>query len=193
MVKIISILLTEKMLEHHIIVPEKQEIYKTGLMLILADVINFSLIVLIGLITQSLLFSGIFLLQFWTVRHFCGGFHAKTHEICRIVTVGTYVLILFLSSLIDAHWMLYTIVCNAVTFVTMVLFAPIRHPNKKLTDKEIQANKTLALITTSFYITISIILVAIGYKTGLFISLILSAITMLMYIGLFMNRKEGKK
>lgn len=189
----ISTLLTEKFIQGNIIDPAKQEIYKTGIQLITADIINISLILIIGILTKSFPYSVIYLALFWTVRRFSGGFHAKTYGVCRCVTVGTYISVLVISRVLHGHLMLYTVIADCVAVITMLKFAPIRHPNKELTNKEIQANKLFSLLTTLLYTVISIILIAIGCNAGLVISLVLLAIAMLMYIGLLVNGKEGSR
>lgn len=189
----ISSLLVTKMLQHNIIDPIKKNIYITGIELILADIINFSLILIIGIIVKKISYSIIYLLMFWTVRRFSGGFHAKTYAVCRITFISIYLLIIFVGNTINSHIIPYVITFNIISIVTMFLFAPISHPNKKLTDKEKHINKILALITTLIFIIVSILLVMCGHKIGLIISLILLAITILMYVGMFTNKKGVKK
>ena len=187
----ISNYLTRKFIQRSIIEPDKQDIYRTGINLILADIINFSLILTIGVISKTFIYACIYLLMFWTVRRFSGGFHAKTYNICRIITVGTYVAVIFVSRvlriLIPA-----AVICNIITIITICLFAPVKHPNKELTEREKQANKLFALLTTIFFAIISIVLVCIGRREGLIISLTLFAITILMYVGMLTNAKGGR-
>ena len=74
----VSEMLVKKMTDRGIIVPEKREVYKTGIMLLLADMINFALVLLIGILCGALYESALYLLMMWTVRRFSGGYHAKT-------------------------------------------------------------------------------------------------------------------
>lgn len=186
--QIISEKLTEKFIERHIIDSSKKEIYIEGLNLILSDIINFSLILIIGALTKSFILSLLYLIVFWNVRKFSGGFHAKTYMVCRTATIGTYLLIWLLYSVLNSYHIVCVIICSIIALATMLLFAPIRHPNKELTLGEIKANKLFSVIATLFFIVISVILIIIGYKEGLFISLTLFAITILMYVGMFTNR-----
>jgi len=186
----ISEFLTKQFITRQIIDPNKKEIYKTGLKLILSDIINFSLILIIGSLTKSFIYSCIYLIMFWTVRRFSGGFHAKTYGVCRAVTLGMYILILLVSKLLNSYLMIYTITCDFVAIITMFLFAPIRHPNKQLTENEVKANKFFSMVTTLFFAVASVVLTAISRKEGIVIALILLAISVLMYIGLYTNGKE---
>lgn len=189
----LAVKLTEKFIDREIINSDNKETYITGLKLILSDIINFSLIFFVGIFTKSFIDSCIYLLVFWTVRKFSGGFHAKTYGVCRIVTVGTYILIFFTGKIIDDYHTIIILICNMFAVVTMIAFAPVRHPNKDLTDKEIKANKLFALITTLFFASVSVALAVVNRKEGFVISLTLFAITVLIYAGLLTNgRKEGK-
>lgn len=188
----ISAFLVDKLLKRNIILEEKAPICKNGIMLILADIINFSLILIIGLFTKSLFESVMYLTVFWIVRRFSGGFHAKTYWLCRIVTVGTYMTIFLVSKIINDYYIIITLICDIFAVITMIVFAPIRHPNKELTNKEVKANKLFALLTTLFFTLLSIVLSVFNRKEGLVISLILFAISVLMYIGLLTNGNEGK-
>lgn len=189
----ISSYLTDKIICRGIINSDKKEICKIGIELILADITNFSLILMIGCFTSSVLYACIYIILLLTVRQFSGGFHAKTYGICRMVTIGMYILILYFSKILNAYLMLYSVILNFITFATMFAFAPVRHPNKELTPVEIQANKLFSLLSTLLYSIASIILIILGRKEGLVISLSLFAISILMYVGLLTNRKGGQK
>lgn len=191
--EIISEFFIRQFINRQLISPDKKEIYKTGLNLIIADIINFTLVLTIGVITKSLINSCIYLIMFWTLRRFSGGFHARTYGVCRLVTLGTYILILLVSNVLNNFLVVSSVICSIITIVTMIVFAPIRHPNKELTENEVKANKLFSVVVTIFYVTISIILTIIGRKEGIVIALVLLAISVLMYIGLYTNGKEVRK
>ncbi len=191
--EIISEFFVRQFINRQIISADKKEIYKTGLNLIIADIINFSLVLAIGVITKSFVSSCIYLIMFWTLRRFSGGFHARTYGVCRLVTLGTYILILLVSNVLNNFLLVSSVICSIITIITMIVFAPIRHPNKELTENEAKANKLFSVVVTIFYVTISIILTIIGRKEGIVIALVLLAISVLMYIGLYTNGKEVRK
>ena len=160
--------------------------------MVLADIINISLVLLIGIFTKSLLYSAVYLAMMMLVRKFSGGFHAKTYWLCRMVTVGTYVLIFLMSIIIHEHKLLLTVIFNAAAFATMLLFAPVQNPNRRLTTAEIKVNKVLALLSTLIFSLASVLLSAKGYNLGFVISIILLAITVMMYAGMAVNGKRGE-
>lgn len=181
------------LLKKQIIKPEKQNIYKEGFKLFMADLINIFLVIIIGLITKSFIHSALYLFMLLTVRRFCGGFHAKTYYLCRTITVGTYILIFTASCLIVRYQLTMSIIINAVAVTTMLLFSPVVVPGKELTFKEKRINKILSVITTTIFSVISMALCIAGKKTGFVISLILMAIVILMYIGMAAYRRKEEK
>ena len=189
----VSEMLVKKMTDRGVIVPEKREVYKTGIMLLLADMINFALVLLIGILCGALYESALYLLMMWTVRRFSGGYHAKTYGRCRAVTVGTYILVLISENLISDNFAVIALVCNAFAVVTVFVFSPVRHPNRELTEKERKANRLFAVLATLFFAAVSTVLTLLDRKEGLAISLILLAIAALMYAGMLANGKEGKR
>lgn len=191
--EVLSAYLTNQCIQRNIITLDKKDVCKTGFELIIADAVNFFLVTFIGVATKSLTDSLIYLLLLWFVRRFSGGYHAKTYWRCRIVTVGTYLLILMTGKIINDNLLTYTIIFNLIALISMIIFAPVRHPNKELTDIEAKANKLFALLTTFIFSIASIALTILERKEGLIISLTLLAIAILMYIGLLVNRKEGKR
>lgn len=185
--------LTKKIVEREIIDEKKKEIYYIGIELICADIINFSLILIMGIITQSFFYSLIYIAELVLIRRFSGGFHASTYTVCRITTVGTYLVIYIMSRYINIYYWIYSMIFGIIAVLSMIFFAPIKHPNKELNETERKANKLFSVITTSGFVVMSIILSICNRKSGLIISLTLFAITILMHLGLLVNRKGGNK
>lgn len=151
------------------------------------------LIFLVGIFMESFLCSCVYLVVFWTVRKFSGGFHAKTYWVCRIVTVGTYIFVFFASKMIGGSSSIFVVICNLFSVITMIAFAPIRHSNIELTGKEEKANQLFAVLITLVFTVLSIILMVFGHEEGFIISLTLFAVAVLMYAGLLANERKEEK
>lgn len=67
----------------------------------LENIISLSLVVfsIMGIAIWTDLYkeSALYFLTFFIGRHCCGGYHAKTHLRCYILTMGTYLLFLLLA------------------------------------------------------------------------------------------------
>lgn len=189
----VSDLVVKKFLERNIIDAKMQDMYREGVKLILADIINISIIILIGILLHRFTCSAVFLLVFWTVRWFAGGFHAKTYGMCRITTVSSFAVSLILGIAAGTYARYLTIIFDTAAFLTILIFAPIKHPNKELSTAVRKRSKKIALVMTAIFSAVSVILCRYARIEGFIISSTLFIITVLMYAGMMTNgTKEGK-
>lgn len=179
--------------KRNIIEPEYRQLCITGVNLILADLLNFFLILFIGLFFRRISHSVCFLVVMWTVRWFCGGYHAKTYWQCRLTIIATFLGILAVSFFLRQFSVPVMAICYAVTIVTVIFFAPVKHPNKTMTAKRRKKNKCISIILTSVFILCSILLFTAGRAEGYIIALTLFAISVLMYMGLWVNKRQEKE
>lgn len=169
-------------------VPEdKQEVYCYGFKLIIADIINFFLVMLLGMILRRFVHSILFLITLCTVRQFSGGFHAKTFWLCRISMLITFIAVTLITVLIY-NFNACNIVLNIVSVIIIGIFSPIKHPNKSLTQQQKKKNKFKAIITSFVFAIISSVLIIIGADEGVTISITLSAIVVLMGVGILVQK-----
>ena len=174
-------------------VPEdKKEIYSYGFRLIIADIINFSIVITLGIVLKKLCESILFLITLCTVRRFSGGFHAKTYWLCRLSMIITFTGVLTLSEIIikTNNKLNISLLINVLCMIIIFRFSPVKHPNKTLTTEQIHKNKFKAIITSFILSVLSILITATGFDKGVTISSTLLAIVILMIISLVMQ-KEG--
>lgn len=95
-------------------------------------------IIIISIFSGQVLESAIYLISFFLGRACAGGYHAKNHLTCFLLSVGTYLLFLFFLNIwrqfdqqIVLVWAL-VIVTNIIIFI----FSPADSPNKRFTEKE---------------------------------------------------------
>lgn len=191
--ELIANILTKKYIEKNIIDEKLQDMYREGLMLIIADIINISIILLIGVCIRKFAYSVIFLIIFWTVRWFSGGYHAKTYGLCRITTVSSFLMAVLLCEILKGRMQYLSVLFIIITLITILIFSPIKHPNKDLSPQVRQRSKKIALIIAALFSMCSFILCQRMKTEGFIISTTLFIITVLMYAGMLFNREEVKK
>ncbi len=191
--ELIANILTKKYIEKNIIDEKLQNMYREGLMLIIADIINISIILLIGACIRKFTYSAIFLATFWTVRWFSGGYHAKTYGLCRITTVSSFLMAVLLCDILKGQMQYLSVLFIIITLITILFFSPIKHPNKELSPQVRRKSKKIALIIASLFSMCSVILCQHMKIEGFIISTTLFIITVLMYAGMLFNREEAKK
>lgn len=169
---------------------ELRSVYAYGFKLMLSDVTNAAVVLLLGLIFGRLAESLIFVSVLCGVRIYSGGFHAKTFHICRCSMILTYFITLAVSQLLvwcepylGGALMLFLSALGMINVCTMVLFAPVIHPNKPLSKEQKETNKAKAVLLTSALSALSILCTFLGIKEGIAIAVTLTAVSVLMPIG----------
>ena len=187
-------LITQYFIRKNIILKEKADIYCYGLKLIFADIINFSIIILLGFLLNRIFESIAFLIALCGIRRFSGGFHAKTFWLCRLSMMATYICVMEVVSIILHTNMQLPLIllCDIIVIIFISIFAPVEHPNKPLSQSQRKQNKRKAVITTVFLSFFSIFLVFIKINLGVTISITLVAVMFLMIISMVLQ-KGGKK
>ena len=183
--------ITDYYCKKNIIAEDKKEIYCYGFQLIIADIINYTIIIALGIILDRTLDSIAFLITLCGIRQFCGGFHAKTFTVCRLSFITTYISVLFIAFILSSISIEFIALINIVCFLSISYFAPIEHPNKPMTALQKKRNKLKSIITSSVASVVSIIFVVMDITIGVTISITLCAVVGLMIVSLIMKKGGG--
>lgn len=171
-------------IKRNIIEADDKEIYQYGVFLILNEVFTFLLIFILSILMKKFRFSLEFLIPFCVTRIFCGGFHAKKVFICRFTMISTFLFIVVLSYILINISNLILIEILALSFVILLPFIPVRHPNKTLSEELIKKNKICGIISFILFSVIAILtFIFINRQDGIMITLSLTAVTVLAIVG----------
>lgn len=141
MINFISISLS-KFLYHENIIPEEMiDEYDFGFQITLANIVNFIMVFVIGIVKNAMLEAAIYYLIFVTLRRYCGGYHSRSRIRCFLLFALTSYLCLFCSQqeiLLNLSGIL--LLLSTLLLATCIcLFAPIENKNKYLEDdKKVQ-------------------------------------------------------
>lgn len=186
----LSRVLTDYYLNKNYISSDKKEVYEYGFKLIIADLINFSLVLILGGIVRRFSDSVVFLITLCTVRQFSGGFHAKTFWICRLSMVITFISVIICTNL----FLRFGVSVRGVLFINILcdifigVFSPVKHKNKKLTEEQKYKNKMSAVIISLIFSVISVIFTAAKNNWGITILSTLIAVVILMIVGILVQK-----
>lgn len=169
--------------EKEIVNSEDEEVYVYGMELLFSTLFNIILAVIIGAVTSSMLETAIFLAAFISVRQCIGGYHAETYWGC--ISIFGVVLIAFATIVKltpEAFVIPISIASTIVSFILVLLFAPVEHPNKPLSDKEkfVLRKKGITLLSIISAIILILVIFPDLRRYGMYISLggVTSAIAM---------------
>lgn len=177
--------ITNYYLKKNVIAGDKCDIYFYGFKLIIADIINYMIIITLGMILKKLPESIIFLISLCGLRQFTGGFHAKTFWLCRLSMVITFMGVLMAATFIEnlKIEILLTVSINIISIIAIMILAPIENVNKRLSKAQRKSNKIKSIITSILLSTTSVMLAVGDIKIGVTISMTLLAVVILMSIG----------
>ncbi len=183
----IAIKLTKTVLAYKIIAEDMFDIYVYGFELLLSFLFNTTIILIAGILFGRILQTLLFLLVFVLLRSFTGGYHANAYCVCTFVTFLIYGGVLLLSELFVPSLFFYSILA-IVGLTLMLVFAPIEHPNKKITEKQKRKYKHISLILFLTFITMGALLSHADIRLNAVVFFSLTADLVLLFVK---NRKKG--
>ena len=189
----ISARITAFFIARSIIPSADREIYEYGFELLIADLINFSAILLIGGLAGQLWYSILYLFIFVGLRSFCGGYHAKTHLRCHICTIGAYLIFLLCNMWLSPEHSILLLGENLFASVPVILFAPISHANKPLTDAVRKNSRRLSIVLYYSLTLLSFVLCLNHRQEGAAISLTLWIVSLCMIPAIYIHSRKGRK
>ena len=131
-------IITNKLTSRQFIDAEKREIYCYGLKLLLADIINFTIIIASGILLNRFLSSVVFLITFCSVRKYSGGFHAKTFWLCRLTMFLTFFSVICAAEIIGSSEYSVPLKKKIKDFsnVMIIILTPQNYPNKQFSAEK---------------------------------------------------------
>lgn len=139
--------------EKKIIQQEEKEIYAYGYEILLSEAINWLITIIIAILTKRIGETVVYMLAFMRLRGALGGFHAKSHWGCILISTVVYVFCLFIVSLTPAE--LFWILTAAGLVLHMLLvftIAPVAHPNKPfVSEREYKVFRKKSIILSFVY------------------------------------------
>lgn len=130
--KIASFFVCSKIIQN-----ENKEVYEYGLQLLLSTVANGLIALTLAVVSGTLIQCIFYLTAFVVIRKSAGGFHAKTHwGCCCILAVVISVFIVIIKLVPHEFYTVMSIASAVISFVTVLIFAPLEHPNKPLNDSD---------------------------------------------------------
>lgn len=181
--------LAKKLISNKTISEEMLDIYVYGFELLISFLFSTTIVIACGMILNRMSQTIAFLCVFIFLRSFTGGYHAKTYLFCSVVTLLTYGIVLLASSLMEVT-IIYYVLILIVGIILLIIFAPIKHPNKEIVPKQRIKYKLISLILFFLFSTVGILLIKISNDTSSAIMFTLIADLVLLFIK---NRKEIKK
>lgn len=122
------------------------EAYSYGIELFLFKGTFFLIVLIISLLTNTFLISTVFLISYTIIREYSGGYHCKTAEMCLLVSIFIYLVLLVFYKLSLQQIENALFVISLLSIIPIIFFSPVESINKPLTKAEKKKYKVVAII-----------------------------------------------
>lgn len=124
-------------------IPNEQkylDFYRYGIEITTSTILNVLLVLLIGIVTQHLIESIVFLFTFILLRLFSGGYHAESYFRCNLLMCCSFLTLVILYEIIlnktsISSSILFVIISSLFFFALALIFCPVEHVNKPINSK----------------------------------------------------------
>lgn len=136
------------------------EIYVYGIKLIISSVVGMCVIFTIGLFTGYFTQAMIYIVTLSLIKSFAGGYHANTYLMCNVISGISFLFALImyfpLLRMSKSEVLITTVLVFCVTLLTIILFSPVEHPNKKIEQSDKKKYKFISIVMLCAEIAVSI-------------------------------------
>lgn len=187
---ILEYLLKSKVIEDS---EDEKNYYQYGIEITISSILNVVLILLIGVIFNSVMESAVFLLLFIPIRQFTGGFHADTYLKCNLFFCSLYTVVLLLCRITFLYLTTYAVILISFVCISLILYmCPIEHINKPIPKERRKTHKLMAALLGTVYGAIATVLTAFTNKYGALTLYTLILVTVLVIAAKIIDMKEVK-
>lgn len=167
---------------------EEKDIYVYGYEIIISNIVNFLIILSVGLLLHQVIDGFLFYIVFIITRQYCGGYHANTYLKCNIL-FGTLCLVTlcFSNMLYDTSFISLFILF--LIYVGCILeYAPIDNEHKKISAEDKKKYRRISIWISILWSAVDIVLYYTAKKYAITLTITLVIIAMLMVIEI--NRRK---
>ncbi len=185
--------ITDYLISQKIIPFEKKHIYMYGFELLFADILNLSVIFIIGILFCGFSPTLIYCIIFILLRSSCGGYHADTHLRCHICTIGVFIVFIVFFNVLVTNNKFIILIIDLVAYIPILIFSPIEHKNKPLSENNRKYNRLISILVFPILIFISIFLQCLELREGLAISLTLWIVSLCMIPAINIHKLKNRR
>lgn len=130
-----------RLINDGIVEAEEKEIIRYGIHQGATLLINIFTLIFVCMIFETIWYGIVFLLLFWPLRIYAGGYHANTERHCYILSTLSEVVIFGVCRAVEFEQSIYVILLLFLSSMTILFFAPQDNVNKLLDQQEYDVYK----------------------------------------------------
>lgn len=179
-------------IRENIVSEEQRDIYQYGIEICVSTLIGLLIVLAIGIFSGKFIESVIFYIVFCLTRAFCGGFHARSHLLCKATLICVLILVLAVDLVLSDIENYYWFIVYLYSLIIVYAFAPIENPNKRLTSDDKKRCKIISIILMMVWLVVMIVFYNFGSELYHIVALTLFFVASLMLLGKYSERRETK-
>ncbi|MDF2877584.1 MAG: hypothetical protein K0S30_680 [Clostridia bacterium] len=146
------------LVRNRIISEDDREVYIYGLELILNSLLVVGTIITLGILINRLIITAVFLVVFWSIRSYSGGYHANQYWKCYCIGCFAYLsVITIVHSTPLLHMKLDSLIFLGISYIGIFCMAPLNSEKNPKTQEEMKKNNVITRMLISSYTLIAII------------------------------------
>lgn len=185
--------MVECMLRGNLLEADEREHYIYAGIGVVERFLTLGSICIIGIATNNLVYTILFLVCFLSLRKRTGGYHAPTFLMCYCGTILLYLLITKVSGMAAEH-MRAVLILLAIAIGVILLIGTVNHPNMHMNAEELSESKKASRRTA--LLEGGIIFLAVWIQSDkliiIYMSLAVILCAILMCIAKIIQQEEGK-
>jgi len=194
MMQRISGKLTDYLLAKNIIMPDDREIYIYGIMALISTVVNFFVILFLGMFLGLFYETLVYLFGFALLRSYCGGYHARTQIGCVFSSVTMYLFSMAVYHYLPMEYRrMFSMILTAACFVFIYAIAPVEHKNRPFEGDEYRKFRMAARIIALVYVLIVYSISIFVYQlimAAIVLSLVMLSVSIGLALGIVFNERS---
>ncbi len=161
MIETLAKKITTKFIDHKIIKSDEREIYNYCFETTVVILLSYSLLFILSMIFNEFMSTLIFILSFSSFRKVCGGYHADNYLKCGIMSLASYLFLIFIIKKLNIIFEISTLTL-VIGALTIMFLSPIQDDNKPFTDKQYKRFKIISKSLAAILIIVFVIIEAFG-------------------------------
>ena len=153
--------ITTKFIDHKIIKSDDREIYNYCYETTIVILLSYSLLFILSMIFNEFMSTLIFIISFSSFRKVCGGYHADNYLKCGIMSLASYLFLIFTIKKLNIIFEISTLTL-VLGALTIMFLSPIQDDNKPFTDKQYKRFKIISKGLAAILIIVFVIIEALG-------------------------------
>lgn len=165
-------------------------LYEYAYEILINQMINILISILIAILLRAPMPVFVFLLSYIPLRSYCGGYHARTNEVCTIVSAILVCMVcLVFKALPSPVRAAIQPLSMALSGFLILRYAPVEDSNKPLSDAETTRYRTRGQLIWLVEACICMLLFFLNEQAGVVLALSHLIFSLMLCVGILKNKK----